>query len=100
MSLLIFLPSENPLQPQFAELLQPSLRRDVASRVNEAILTTMGARGEARLRSLVRLRVWAEDKARAAGKDLPPMLSFGLEDFEESLDVSNGNGDVGDAMVS
>jgi hypothetical protein len=94
MSLLIFLPSETPLQPQFAELLQPSLRREVTSRVNEAILTNMGARGEARLRSLIRLRVWAEGKARAVGKDLPPVLPLGLEDEMDT----NGNAD--DVMVS
>ncbi|KAF2265835.1 hypothetical protein CC78DRAFT_532208 [Lojkania enalia] len=81
MSLLIFLPAET-LQPQLADLLNPSLRREVASRVNEAILTNMGARGEARLRSLVRLRLWAEQKARETGKDLPPELPLGLLDTD------------------
>ncbi|KAF2655562.1 hypothetical protein K491DRAFT_692764 [Lophiostoma macrostomum CBS 122681] len=100
MSLLIFLPTEGALQPQFAELLQPSLRRDVASRVNEAILTNMGMRGEARLRSLVRLRVWAEDKARAAGKDIPPAMPLGLQDADESMNEGHGNSDALDIMVS
>ena len=63
MTLLIFLPATGKLQKELAELLEPSLRRDVASRVNEAILTSMGAHGEARMRSLVRLRQWAETKA-------------------------------------
>lgn len=97
MSLLILLPAESAsLQPPFAKLLQPSLRRDVASRVNEAILTHNGDHGEARLRSLVRLRIWAEQKARAAGKDLPPVLSLGLQDSEE-IDAGR---DAGDPMVS
>lgn len=100
MSLLIFLPTEFTLQPQFAELLQPSLRRDVASRVNEAILKEYSPTGEARIRSLVRLRVWAEDKARAAGKDIPPVLSLGLQDVEDPMNEANGNAEAGDAMVS
>jgi hypothetical protein len=100
MSLLVLLPSESPLLPQFAELLNPSLRRDVASRVNEAILVSIGARSEARLRSLVRLRMWAEQKARAMGKDLPPVIPFGLQDSDEDMNDSNGNRDPGDVMVS
>jgi glucose-induced degradation protein 8 len=106
MSLLIFLPAEDTLQPQFAELLQPSLRRDVASRVNEAILGSMGARGEARLRNLVRLRIWAEEKARAAAKPLPPFLPLGLSEGEEYAGEGTGNHEVtgnhdsGDVMVS
>jgi hypothetical protein len=100
MSLLIFLPATDTLQKELSELLEPSLRRNVASRVNEAILTSMGARGEARMRRLVRLRQWAESKARAAGKDIPPILPLGLQDVDERLAGSNGNnGEAADAMV-
>ncbi|KAF2688197.1 hypothetical protein K458DRAFT_361207 [Lentithecium fluviatile CBS 122367] len=95
MSLLIFLPADT-LQPQLAVLLQPTLRRQVASKVNEAILTSMGCRGEARMRGLVRLRLWAERKAREAGKDLPPSLPLGLQDGEGQ---QNGNGEPADIMV-
>jgi len=98
MSLLIFLPADT-LQPQLAELLQPALRRQVASRVNEAILTSMGTRGEARMRGLVRLRLWAETKAREAGKDLPPSLPLGLQDGDASSGQVNGNGEAADIMV-
>ena len=98
MSLLIFLPSDS-LQPQLAELLQPALRRQVASRVNEAILTSMGTRGEARMRGLVRLRLWAETKAREAGKDLPPSLPLGLQDADSSSGQANRNGEAADIMV-
>ena len=89
MSLLIFLPAApGTLQKELAELLEPSLRRTVASKVNEAILTSMGARGESRMRSLVRLRQWAEAKARAAGKDIPISLPLGLQDADgEAVDV-------------
>lgn len=101
MSLLIFLPAPaNHLQKELTELLEPSLRRDVASKVNEAILASLGARGEARMRSLVRLRHWAESKARATGKDIPPTLSLGLQDADDQSMGSNGNhGDSADVMV-
>ncbi|KAF2873312.1 CTLH/CRA C-terminal to lish motif domain-containing protein [Massariosphaeria phaeospora] len=98
MSLLIFLPADN-LQPQLAELLKPSLRREVASKVNEAIMTSMGTRGEARMRSLIRLRRWAERQARDTGKDLPPTLPLGLQDADEGMHDANGNGEAADIMV-
>jgi glucose-induced degradation protein 8 len=100
MSLLIFLPATGTLQKELTDLLEPSLRRNVASKVNEAILTSMGARGEARMRSLVRLRHWAETKARAAGKDIPPVLPLGLQDAaERSVDSIGSNGEAADVMV-
>jgi len=97
MTLLIFLPSDD-LQPRLAELLKPALRRQVASKVNEAILTSMGARGEARIRGLHRLRLWAENKSREAGKDLPYSLPIGLQEFG-TAESQNGNGEVADVMV-
>ncbi|KAL5118095.1 hypothetical protein ACEQ8H_003930 [Pleosporales sp. CAS-2024a] len=100
MSLLIFLPATGTLQKELADLLDPALRRSVASKVNEAILASMGARGEARMRSLIRLRHWAEAKARAAGKDIPPALPFGLQDAEDRPMYSNGNNvEAADIMV-
>lgn len=95
MSLLIWLPSEDALPPQFAELLKPSFRRDVASRVNEAILESMNAPRDSRLRDLVRLRVWAEDKARSLNKDLPPKIPFGLQDTDDTSSERDA-----DAMVT
>ncbi|KAF2473859.1 uncharacterized protein BDR25DRAFT_281904 [Lindgomyces ingoldianus] len=92
MSLLLFLPTEN-LKPELAELIKPSLRREVAGRVNEAILASLGARGEAQLRNLVRLRQWAEDKARESGRNIPPFLPFGVQ-------VGPEEGESGEAMVS
>jgi hypothetical protein len=97
MSLLIFLPATDTLQKELSELLEPSLRRNVASRVNEAILTSTGGPGEARMRSLVRLRHWAESRARAAGKDIPPMLPLGLQDADER--PAGSNGEAADVMV-
>jgi hypothetical protein len=77
MALLIF-PPEN-LEPQLAALLQPDLRKSVADRVNKAILANQGQRRDAAIRSLVRLRAWAEDSARESKKDLPAHLDLGLD---------------------
>jgi hypothetical protein len=99
MSLLIFLPAApGTLQKELTELLEPTLRRGVASKVNEAILTSMGARGESRMRSLVRLRQWAETKARAAGKEVPPTMPLGLQETDHER-PANGNGEAADVMV-
>lgn len=99
MALLIF-PPEN-LAPPLAALLDPALRQTVANRVNEAILGSQGARREARIRNLVRLRAWSERKARDAGKDIPEKLDLGLNADKEGDedDAMNGNGET-DAMVS
>lgn len=101
MALLIFAP-EN-LTPSLAALLDPSLRQSVANRVNEAILSSQGARREARIKNLVRLRAWAEQKARDSKKPLPPVLSIGLDDRDgqegSEDEVMNGNGDA-DLMVT
>ncbi|KAI9827215.1 MAG: hypothetical protein M1832_005353 [Thelocarpon impressellum] len=83
MALLIF-PPDN-LAPSLAALLDPSLRKTVADRVNEAILINQGARREAKIRNVVRLRVWGEQKAREQKKDLPAKLHLGLD-----LDEENG----------
>ncbi|PGH26825.1 hypothetical protein AJ80_01404 [Polytolypa hystricis UAMH7299] len=84
LSLLIF-PSDN-LAPSLAALLDPELRKNIAIRVNEAILQSQGARREAMLRKLVRARAWAEQKAREAKKDIPDKLDIGL-----SQETGNNN---------
>jgi hypothetical protein len=79
MSLLIF-PLDN-LEPQLRELLHPDLRKKVADRVNEAILTSQGQRRNAAIINLVKLRAWAENTARAEklGECLPDKLHLGLD---------------------
>lgn len=89
MALLIF-PSDD-LAPPLAALLDPELRKSVANRVNEAILINQGSRREARIRKLIRLRAWAEQRARETKRDLPESLSFGLELEGET---TNGAHDV------
>lgn len=97
MMLLIFLPATGKLQDELSRLLDPSLRSEVASLVNEALLATTGAPGEARMRSLIRLRHWAEVKARNAEKDIPPFLPLGLQD--ETPEPGGHNGQGADVMV-
>ncbi|EQL31482.1 CTLH domain-containing protein, variant [Blastomyces dermatitidis ER-3] len=101
LSLLIF-PSDN-LAPSLAALLDPELRKNIANHVNEAILHSQGARREARLRNLVKLRSWAEQKAREAKKDLPEKIDIGLEqdrnDSNDSSQSENQNGSTDDAIM-
>ncbi|KAJ5701795.1 hypothetical protein N7488_009343 [Penicillium malachiteum] len=91
LSLLLF-PCEHII-PSLAALLDPTLRKDIATRVNEAILDAQNAQKEARLRNLVKLRVYAEAKARAVGKDIPDKLDIGL--ISDSQDVGNNNNSNG-----
>lgn len=77
MALLIF-PSSS-LEPQLAEILHPDLRRNVADRVNKAILVTQNQRRDAAIRNLVRLRSWAENTARDSRKDIPARLELDLD---------------------
>ncbi|KAL8706020.1 MAG: hypothetical protein Q9201_000905 [Fulgogasparrea decipioides] len=99
MALLIFKPQDLP--PQLAALLKPELRKDVAQRVNEALLFEQGERTKAKLFDLVHLRGWSEMKAREAKKDLPEHIGLGLE--KERNGHGNGamysNGE-GEAMVA
>ena len=77
MALLIF-PSDK-LTPQLKQLLDLGLRQTVASQVNEAILSSQGQRREARIRNLVRLRAWAEQRARETkSPELPERIGLGL----------------------
>lgn len=100
LSLLIF-PTEN-LAPSLAKLLDPELRKTIATRVGEAIRQNQGAACEAKLQSLVRARAWAEHSARDAKKDLPERLDIGLEldQANESEDTSASQSHDGNAEDS
>lgn len=90
LALLIF-PNDN-LSPSLAALLDPVLRKEIATQVNEAILQNQGARKEARLRNLVKLRAFAENKARDAKRDIPDKLDIGLVgDSQGGSQTSNTN---------
>lgn len=90
MALLIFPPEK--LTPPLKALLDRSLRQTVASSVNEAILASQGERREARIRNLVRVRAWAEQKAREVKLDLPESIELGAS--------SPLGGQSGDPMVT
>lgn len=99
LALLIF-PAEN-LAPSLATLLQPNLRKDIATRVNEAILKNQGARKEARLRNLVKLRAWAEQKARETKPGgLPDHLNIGLYPEKQLSANEHSNGNSDDAIMT
>ncbi|KAH9883785.1 CTLH/CRA C-terminal to lish motif domain-containing protein [Xylariomycetidae sp. FL2044] len=84
MSLLIF--DHSSLEPSIAALLKPELRREVASRVNQAILDRQHQRREAAIRQLVQMRAWSEETARKdTKKDLPARMELGL-DVEDGLE--------------
>jgi hypothetical protein len=89
MALLVF-PSDS-LEPPLAALLQPGLRQSVADRVNKAILACQNQRRDAAIRSLVRLRAWAENTAREAKRDLPPTIELGLDGDERHEAHENGH---------
>lgn len=97
LSLLIF-PSEN-LAPSLAPLLHPDLRKEIATRVNEAILQSQGVRKEARLRNLVKLRAWAEQKAREAKKNVPEKLDIGLDGNGNNV-IASENGAASDTVMT
>ena len=80
MALLVFPPDS--LEPHLAAILHPDLRRNVADKVNKAILHQQGVRREAQIRSLMHLRAWAENTARESKKDLPARMELGLDSNE------------------
>ena len=77
--LLLLFPGDKPIPEKVAKVLDPQLRVDVATRVNEAILESTGERTKAKLFDLIRLRAWSEEKARELKKDLPEHLDIGLD---------------------
>ena len=94
MTLLMFKPGG--VHSSLAHLLEPKMRRNVAIRVNESILLSMGEDRRARLYDLIKTREWAELKARAARKDIPERMDVGLNptnsDDGDSIMQMGGNG--------
>ncbi|KAL9127352.1 MAG: hypothetical protein Q9217_003766 [Psora testacea] len=93
MALLIF-PAEN-LTPPLAEILQPSLRQEVAKRVNEALLRSNGERAKATLYDLISHRAWAHQKAQQMRKDsLPDHIDLGLDHTQNAGKSASQNGSM------
>ncbi|KAF3080530.1 hypothetical protein TWF569_009150 [Orbilia oligospora] len=61
MALLCFPPDQ--LSPPLAKLLDPDMRKRVATMVNQTILESQEVFSEAKIKSLVKLRAWVEAKA-------------------------------------
>ena len=78
MSLLVF--KHDTLDSSIAVLLKPELRRDVADKVNKAILQRQVYRSSAAIRDLVQMRAWSEDTVRKeTKKDLPARVELNLD---------------------
>jgi len=87
MALLIYPPDK--LIPSLVGLLEPELKQGIANRVNEAILKGQGYRSQTRLKSLVKLKAWAEKRARDAGHDLPDKLSIWHDSVKPTTSVED-----------
>lgn len=103
MCLIAFAPDK--LTPELNALLEPQLKQNVAEMVNQAILDSYGRNKEPRIKALIKLRAWAETKARESRKELPPTLGIGIDEAQNgaSQDTAmheNGqSGLEGDVMV-
>ena len=90
MSLLIFHPKDRT--PAIAKLLDPSLRQQVASDVNTALLKASGRSGKATLHDLISHRAWAHQKALKEKRDsVPEVLDLGLDPSQAMPTKENGN---------
>ena len=101
MALLIF--PWNNLPPELKPLLDSNLRSDIATQINEAILEDHDFPPEAKIKHLIKIRQWSEQKCRDMKKQIPSRLPLGLtaeEELDGQEDNMNGNSADGDAMVT
>lgn len=83
MTLLVFSHDPKTLEPSVAALLKPDLRREVADKVNTAIVDRQLHRRDAAIRHLVQMRAWAENTVRKDAKyTLPSRIDLGLNGEE------------------
>ena len=89
MALLVF--DESKLSAPLAAILDPQLRVNIATKVNEAILRAYGESPGARLVELLKTRLWAENEARRLNKPLPEKIDIGLDPPEGAKPAGDGN---------
>jgi len=77
MALVVY--GNKPLPEEVASLLQPDCRRKIAVDVNHAILKSQNAPHVARIADMLKVRQWAELKARERKLDIPSVLRLGIE---------------------
>lgn len=82
MVMLFFTPDKMP--PTQQKLLSPDLREEVADKVNKAILFHHNRRRDAAIRSIVKMRAWAENVARDKKLDVPDVIDLGLNAAADS----------------
>lgn len=83
---------------QLYELVDPSLRVEVAKEVNSAILRYKGKPDQSRIHTILQTRVWSEDLAREKGIELPEDMTVSLDDTTARSE--NGHGDSGDTQMT
>jgi glucose-induced degradation protein 8 len=98
MALLLF--PHDLLEPRIAALLQPNLRREAADSVNKAILERQSKRRDAAIRSLVKMRAWAENAAREKHISLPDRLDIGLHGEEAEGGNARGSENGHEPMIT
>lgn len=83
---------------QLYELVDPSLRIEVANHVNAAILRHKGKPDQSRIHTILQERAWAEEQARERNIELPDDLTVSMEDPPPGSE--NGHGDSGDTQMT
>lgn len=84
---------------QLYELVDPSLRIEVAKDVNSAILRHNGKPDQSRIHTILQERAWSEELARDRGNiELPEDMTVSLEDPPPRSE--NGHGDNGDTQMT
>ncbi|KAI9712866.1 MAG: hypothetical protein M1828_001535 [Chrysothrix sp. TS-e1954] len=94
MALLIFPPDSRT--PELTMLLDPQLRQDTATAVNEALLESFGHGPKPKLKLLVKLRAWAERRAREQKVALPKTMDLWARETETGNEdsIMGGNGEA------
>ncbi|KAK5078148.1 hypothetical protein LTS08_003010 [Lithohypha guttulata] len=80
------------------DLIDPSLKIEVARDVNAAILRSQGRSDHSTIHRILQTRVWAEDLARDKGIDLP--ADMGIDLWDAPADSQSQNGNNGDIQMA